>query len=105
MGRLLDALRGKKEEQVQQEEPIITATGKYTRTFAMRVAMHNGYELNDDDKVNEALNILTRSNSSKISCPCTTMRTQGICKCGLFKNIEERKIKSSTSARIKVKED
>lgn len=102
MGKLLNALRGKKEavQEVQKQE---ITTGKYTRTWATRIAIHQGFELNsNEDSVNRALDTLR---SKQMICPCATMRVHGICKCGLFKNIEERKIKSSTSAKIKVKED
>lgn len=116
MGKLLDAFsRKKKEEPVQEvnkQEEI--KTGKYTRTWATRIAMHQGFQLSDDDKkIDGILEALNRrdgqcpcgGNGAQFKCPCVIMRTKGICKCGLYKTIEDRKIKTSTTASIKMKED
>lgn len=117
MGRLSDIIKGKKnnvqQDTQQSEEPIKLA--KYSRTWASRVCLHQGFELNDDNKkVDGILDALNRrsgqcpcgGNGAQYKCPCVIMRTKGICKCGLFKTIENRKVTStSSSARIKINND
>ena len=72
-----------------------------------------GFELsNDDKKVDGILAALNRrdgqcpcgGNGAQFKCPCIIMRTKGICKCGLYKTIEDRKV-TSTSSTAKVKVD
>lgn len=101
-----------KAEPVQEQPKEQVATGKYTRGWASRVALHQGFELSDDDrKVDGILAALNRKdgqcpcggNGAQFKCPCIIMRTKGICKCGLYKTIEDRKVTStSSSAKIKV---
>lgn len=90
-------------------------TSKYNRTWASRVALHQGFVLsNDDKKVDGILAALNRKdgqcpcggNGAQFKCPCVIMRTKGICKCGLFQTIEDRKVtSSSSSAKIKVNDE
>lgn len=118
MGKLWDMLHRKKEEKVetpteQQNEEV--KLQKYSRGWLGRVSLHQGFEVsNDDKKVDGILNALNRrdgqcpcgGNGAQFKCPCIIMRTKGICKCGLFKTIEDRKVTStSSSAKIKVHED
>jgi ferredoxin-thioredoxin reductase catalytic subunit len=114
MGKLWDMLHNKKEEQVetpveQQNEEV--KLPKYNRGWLSRVALHQGFEISDDDKkVDGILGALNRrngqcpcgGNGAQFECPCVIMRTKGICKCGLFKTIEDRKVTgASSSAKIK----
>lgn len=114
MGKLWDTLNkknrtgGSVEGQPKQEPKL----QKYNRGWASRVAIHQGFELNNDDKkVDGILAALNRrdgqcpcgGNGAQFKCPCIIMRTKGICKCGLYKTIEDRKITSTSStAKIKV---
>lgn len=82
----------------------------YNRTWLSKVALHRGYAVNTDDrKVDGILGALNRrngycpcgGNGEQFKCPCVNMRTHGICKCGLFLNIPDRKIGGgSSSGRI-----
>lgn len=114
MGKLFDMLskRNRQEEPVQEQEqkqePILQ---KYSRSWLGRVAIHQGFEPNDDDaKVDGILSALNRrdgqcpcgGNGAQFKCPCIIMRTKGICKCGLFKTIEDRRI-TGTSSTAKIK--
>ena len=114
MGKLFDILskKDKKPEYVQEQQRQEYKPQKYTRSWASRVAIHNGFELSNDDKrVNGILEALNRrdgqcpcgGNGAQFKCPCAIMRTKGICKCGLYKTLEDRKVTSaSSSAKIKV---
>lgn len=113
MSKLGDILKGKNKNEVVQEQPKEQpVVGRYNRTWASRIALHQGFEISDDDKkVDGILMALNRKdgqcpcggNGAQFKCPCVIMRTKGICKCGLFKTIEDRKITStSSSAKIKV---
>lgn len=116
MSKLRDILNKKKQEEVPQEqsEPK-TIIQKYNRTWVSRVALHQGFEINDDDaKVDGILSALNRKdgqcpcggNGAQFKCPCVVMRTKGICKCGLFKTIEDRKItNTSSTAKIKTNDE
>jgi ferredoxin-thioredoxin reductase catalytic subunit len=114
MGKLFDIMKKKQSEEqsIQQEEPKQEiGQQKYTRAWASRVALHQGFELNTDDKkVDGILAALNRKdgqcpcggNGAQFKCPCVIMRTKGICKCGLYKTIEDRKVTSAQStAKIK----
>ena len=117
MGRLSDALKRKKysekvqeQEQVQQEQKAVQQ--KYNRAWAGRMAIYHGFEIsNNDQKVDGIIGALNRRDGqcpcggtgAQFKCPCIIMRTKGICKCGLFKTIEDRKVGSTQStAKIKV---
>lgn len=116
MSKLKDLLSRRTSKPVEEkpqpvEEPKIS---KYTRSWANRVAFHQGFTLNDDDKkVDGILSALERKdgqcpcggNGAQFKCPCVIMRTKGICKCGLFKTIDERKIITASSAKIKVNDE
>lgn len=116
MGKLFDIMRKKKveptQEQPQEQEHQFQ---KYNRTWLSRVTLHQGFEINDDDKkVDGILSALNRrdgqcpcgGNGAQFKCPCIIMRTKGICKCGLFKTIEDRKVTStSSSAKMKIDEE
>lgn len=114
MSKLGDILKGRNKQEVPAEEPKQEVKlQKYTRTWASRVALHQGFELNNDDrKVDGILAALNRrdgqcpcgGNGAQFKCPCIIMRTKGICKCGLYKTIEDRKV-TSTSSTAKVKVD
>lgn len=114
MGKLWDALnkRNKTEGSAEEQPKQETKLQKYNRGWASRVAIHQGFELNSDDKkVDGILAALNRrdgqcpcgGNGAQFKCPCVIMRTKGICKCGLYKTIEDRKVTSTSStAKIKV---
>lgn len=115
MGRLWDILSKKGDTKSQEQEQPTQGEiklEKYSRSWASRVALYQGFELSDNDKkVDGILSALNRrdgqcpcgGNGAQYKCPCNIMRTQGICKCGLFKTIEDRKITSaSSSAKIKI---
>ena len=116
MSKLFEALKLKKES-VAQTEMAETGNGlqKYNRTWVSRIALHNGYEISDDNKkVDGILSALNRKNGqcpcggngAQFKCPCVIMRNMGICKCGLFKTIEDRKVTSaSSSAKIKTNDE
>lgn len=116
MGKLFDAFKKKKDEEIVDEQPTQEyKPQKYNRSWASRVALYQGFEIsNDDKKVDGILSALNRKdgqcpcggNGSQFKCPCVIMRTKGICKCGLFKTIEERKVtSSSSSAKFKVSDE
>ena len=116
MSKLGDILKGRNKQEVVQEQPKQEAQiQKYNRTWASRVALHQGFELSSDDKkVDGILAALNRKdgqcpcggNGAQFKCPCVIMRTKGICKCGLYKTIEDRKVTStSSSAKIKVSDE
>ena len=116
MSRLGDILKGRgKSEPVTQEPKQKVKIQKYNRTGASRVAINQGFELNDDDrKVDGILAALNRKdgqcpcggNGAQFKCPCIIMRTKGICKCGLYKTIEDRKVRSTSStAKLKVSDE
>ena len=116
MGRLGDILKGRDKKEIAKDQPKQeVGTNKDTRAWATRVAIHQGYELSDDDKkVDGILGALNRKDGqcpcggtgSQFKCPCVIMRTKGICKCGLYKTIEDRKVTSTSStAKIKVNEE
>lgn len=113
MSKLGDILKGRNKQETPTEEPKQEVKlQKYTRTWASRVALHQGFELsNDDRKVDGILAALNRrdgqcpcgGNGAQFKCPCIIMRTKGICKCGLYKTIEDRKVTSASStAKVKV---
>ena len=113
MSKLGDILKGRNKQETVQEQPKQEVKlQKYNRGWAGRVAIHQGFELSDNDKkVDGILAALNRrdgqcpcgGNGAQFKCPCIIMRTKGICKCGLFKTIEDRKVTStSSSAKIKV---
>lgn len=114
MGKLFDIFNKKNTgtEVPAEEQPKQEVKQRYTRAWAGRVAIHNGFKLNDDDKkVDGILAALNRKNGqcpcggngAQFKCPCVIMRTKGICKCGLYKTVEDRKVTSSSStAKIKV---
>lgn len=114
MSKLGDILKGRNKNEVPAEEPKQEIKlQKYSRTWASRVCLHQGFELNTDDKkVDGILAALNRregqcpcgGNGAQFKCPCIIMRTKGICKCGLFKTIEDRKV-TSTSSAAKIKVD
>lgn len=116
MSRLKEILNKKKIQDTVQEQPKQEVKlQKYNRSWASRVALHQGFELSSDDKrVDGILAALNRKdgqcpcggNGAQFKCPCIIMRTKGICKCGLYKTVEDRKITStSSSAKIKVNEE
>lgn len=118
MSKLGDILKGRnKQEEVVQEQPKQEEVKlqKYSRGWAGRVAIHQGFEISDNDKkVDGIIAALNRrdgqcpcgGNGAQFKCPCIIMRTKGICKCGLFKTIEDRKVTStSSSAKIKVNDE
>lgn len=116
MSKLKDILNRKKQQGVQQEQPEQKINlQKYNRSWAGRVALHQGFEIsNDSAKVDGILSALNRrdgqcpcgGNGAQFKCPCVIMRTKGICKCGLFKTIQDRKITSEPStAKIKIDEN
>ena len=111
MGKLFDVFSKKKKNvdvDMPQEQVKIA---KYNRTWLSRVALYQGYSINDDNKkVDGILSALNRrdgqcpcgGNGAQYKCPCIIMRTKGICKCGLFKTIEDRKVTgTSTGASTK----
>lgn len=116
MGKLFDALNKKKSTEVveEQREPEIKLE-KYNKGWLGKVAIHQGFEPNDDTKkVDAILGALNRrdgqcpcgGNGIQFRCPCIIMRTKGICKCGLFKTIEDRKVTSTSSlAKIKTNDE
>lgn len=116
MSKLGDILKGRNKQEVVQEQPKQEVKlQRYSRTWASRVALHQGFEISDNDKkVDGILAALNRKdgqcpcggNGAQFKCPCVIMRTKGICKCGLFKTIEDRKVTStSSSAKIKVSDE
>jgi ferredoxin-thioredoxin reductase catalytic subunit len=116
MSKLGDILKGRNKQEVVQEQPKQEVKiQKYNRTWASRIALYQGFELSDNDKkVDGILAALNRKdgqcpcggNGAQFKCPCIIMRTKGICKCGLFKTIEDRKVTStSSSAKIKISEE
>lgn len=117
MSKLKDILSKKKTQDTVQEQPVEQKISlqKYNRTWVSRVALHQGFEISDNDKkVDGILAALNRrdgqcpcgGNGAQFRCPCIIMRTKGICKCGLFKTIEDRKVTSTSStAKIKVNEE
>lgn len=114
MSKLSDILRKRGQEEVAdkpQEQEV--KLEKYNRGWLGRVAIHQGFEVSDNDKkVDGILGALNRrdgqcpcgGNGAQFKCPCVIMRTQGICKCGLFKTIDDRKV-TSTSSSAKIKTD
>ena len=116
MSKLGDILRGRNKGETTQEQPKQEVElQKYNRTWASRVALHQGFELSDNDKkVDGILAALNRrdgqcpcgGSGAQFKCPCIIMRTKGICKCGLYKTIEDRKVTSASSvAKIKVNDE
>lgn len=120
MGKLFDAFKNKNKDntvidKTDESQHKEIRLGKYSRSWASKIALHQGYELNDDmKKVDGILDALYRrdgqcpcgGSGAQYKCPCNIMRTKGICKCGLFKTIEDRKIKSvSSNAKIKVSDE
>lgn len=116
MSKLKDILSRKNTQDIVQEQPEQKVNlQKYNRTWLSRVALYQGFEISDSDKkVEGILAALNRrdgqcpcgGNGAQFRCPCVIMRTKGICKCGLFKTIEDRKVTStSSSAKIKVNEE
>lgn len=96
--------------QVEADEQAKKNPLYYNRTWLSKVALHRGYAVNPDDrKVDGILGALNRRNGycpcggtgEQFKCPCANMRTLGICKCGLYLNIPDRKIGGgSSSGRI-----
>lgn len=79
----------------------------YNRTWLSRVALQKGYAINPDDKkVDGILGALNRRNGycpcggtgEQFKCPCANMRNLGICKCGIYLSIPDRKIGGGTSS-------
>ena len=116
MGKLSEMLKRKnKPEPVQEQAEKEFKLQKYNRSWASRVCIHQGFELSDDDKkVDGILGALNRrdgqcpcgGNGAQFKCPCTNMRNNGICKCGLFKTIQDRKVTSTSStAKIRVTDE
>lgn len=116
MSKLGDILKGRSKQETTVEQPKQDVKlQRYTRAWASRVCLHQGFELSSDDrKVDGILTALNRKdgqcpcggNGAQFKCPCVIMRTKGICKCGLFKTIEDRKVTSASStARFKVNEE
>lgn len=92
--------------EVEAKEEMSKNPFYYNRKWLNKVAIHRGYAINTDDaKVDGILGALNRKNGycpcggngEQFKCPCTNMRTYGICKCGLFLNIPDRKIGGCTS--------
>lgn len=119
MSKLFDVINRRKKsdavvQDTQHEEEKINLS-KYNRTWANRVALHKGFVLSDDDKrVDGILAALNRrngqcpcgGNGAQFKCPCVIMRTKGICKCGLYKTVEDRKVTSvSSTAKIKTNDE
>lgn len=117
MGKLFNILnkRDKKPEYTQEQQNQEDIPQKYTRAWAGRISIHYGFELSDDDrKVDGILAALNRrdgqcpcgGNGAQFKCPCVIMRTKGICKCGLYKTVEDRKVTSvSSTAKIKTNDE
>lgn len=117
MGKLFDIInkKNKKEEIVEEKPNEEVKLQKYNRGWLGRVTLHQGFEPNDDNKkVDAILGALNRrdgqcpcgGNGAQFKCPCVIMRTKGICKCGLFKTIEDRKVTSTaSSAKIKTNDE
>jgi ferredoxin-thioredoxin reductase catalytic subunit len=87
----------------EQQKPL------YDRTWLSRVVLSRGFTISvDDGKVDGILKALCRTsghcpcggNGDQYKCPCVNMREGGMCKCGLFNNIPERKISGSSSGAI-----
>ena len=92
--------------QLEADEQAQINPNYYNRSWLGKVALHRGYAINpDDNKVDGILKALNRKsghcpcggNGAQFKCPCQNMRTYGICKCGLFMNIPDRKITGSTT--------
>lgn len=111
MSKLRDLLSKRKTDNMPEPTPVEEPkVDKYTRTWAGRVTLHQGFVLSDNDKkVDGILAALNRRDGqcpcggtgAQFKCPCVIMRTKGICKCGLFQTIEDRKVSASSSAKIK----
>jgi ferredoxin-thioredoxin reductase catalytic subunit len=95
------SLFNKKKEQPAQPQPQADESRKYTRAWLGKVAIVNGYAVNDEGgKVDGILGALERrdghcpcgGNGEQFRCPCVIMRERAICKCGLFKTIPPRKV-------------
>lgn len=116
MSKLMDAINKRNKhnniKQVAEPDAEQKPLDKYTRAWAGKITLYQGYELSDDNKkVDGILAALNRrdgqcpcgGNGAQYKCPCVIMREKNICKCGLWKTLEDRKITSSPSvARIKV---
>ena len=115
MGKLGDLLRSRKEQIAQEttevkEESKVTAPVKYDRDWLRKMSNKTGYIISDDDKkVDGILIALNRKNGHcpcggngrQFLCPCVIMRENGICKCGLYKNVEPVNPAGKTNGRIK----
>lgn len=122
MGKLMDMIKKSKNGEYSIESeglstpiPVDTESDKskpvphYTASWLSRVVLAKGYVINDDNKkVMGILGALNRTdghcpcggNGEQFRCPCTNMRTYGICKCGLFKTLPDRQISGSSEGRI-----
>lgn len=96
--------------QVEAEEQVAKNKFYYNDNWLSKVALHRGYAVNPDGgKVSKILAALNRrggycpcgGTGEQFKCPCEIMRNHGICKCGLFQNVPDRKVTGSTTgARI-----
>lgn len=113
MGRLADLLSGRKQRntdakrEVKNDEVKIK---KYNPSWLMKISNATGFIVNSDrEKAQKILDALNRrnghcpcgGNGNQFLCPCINMREKGICKCGLFENVEPVQPSGNTSARIK----
>lgn len=116
MSKLSDIVKRKKKSvdamPVKQEEHINLS--KYTPMWAIKTAKNFGFELTEDTgKIDKILAALEKrkgqcpcgGNGAQFTCPCERMRRDGICKCGLYKNIPQRRVAGVTEAKIKEKND
>lgn len=116
MSKLSDIVKKKKKSvdamPVKQEEHINLS--KYTPIWAIKTAKNFGFELTEDaGKIDKILVALEKrkgqcpcgGNGAQFTCPCERMRRDGICKCGLYKNIPQRRVAGVTEAKIKEKDE
>ena len=116
MSKLSDIVKRKKKSvdamPVKQEEHINLS--KYTPMWAIKTAKNFGFELTDDTgKIDKILAALEKrkgqcpcgGNGAQFTCPCERMRRDGICKCGLYKNIPQRRVAGVTEAKIKERDE
>lgn len=83
---------------------------KYNQTWLLNVTRQTGYIINNDrDKAQKILEALNRreghcpcgGDGKQYLCPCLNMRTYGICKCGLFENVQPVNPTGKSTMRIK----
>lgn len=113
MGKLADVLRGRKSGPIV-DDTVVDKDEKqlklYNDSWLLKVSNSTGFIINKDrEKVRKILDALNRrngycpcgGNGNQFLCPCTNMRESGICKCGLFENVEPVNPTGKSTAKFK----